>query len=98
MASILQIYARRGKSTNLNLQLGQSQGRRELGNIGGGGCTGFLTNFWRNFDQLSEDLILTNQCHFKAIFSGEGKEGRGGGGSVKANTMETRKYETSMFS
>ncbi len=60
------------------------QGRRELGNIkGGGGCTGFLPNFWRNFDQLSEDLILTNQCHFKAIFSGEGKKGRGRGGGSK---------------
>ncbi len=66
------------------------------GGGGGGGCTRFLTNFWRNFDQPSEDLILTNQYHFKAIFSVEGKVG--GGGGVKANTIETEKYETSRFS
>ena len=47
------------------------------GGGGGKGGNGFLTNFWWNFDQLSEDLILTNQCHFKATFSGEGKEGGG---------------------
>ena len=40
-----------------------------------------------DFDQLSEDLILTNQCHFK--FS-RGRARRGGGG-VKANTIETGK-------
>ncbi len=49
-----------------------NQGPRELGNIAGGRTggrwTGFLTNFWQKFDQLSEDLILSDQCLFKGIF------------------------------
>ena len=44
---------------------------------GGGGGTEFLTNVWHSFDQLSKDLILTNQCLFKANFSGEVRVGVG---------------------
>ena len=60
------------------------QGRRELGDIGGGGGV-----YWV-LDQQFVDLILTNQCHFKATFSGEGS-----GGGTKP--YKQGKCETSRF-
>ncbi len=61
----------------LAINPGTSGTRQYLGGSwggGGGSCIKYPTKCLQNFDQLSEDLILTNQCHFKAIFSGGERE------------------------